>query len=356
MADSLLASLFSMLDSRCVGGIAGALGASEESVLHGLKSSIASVLGGMASKSEDPGTLRNLLDLAPSAAGDITPTQIARAASDPNSPVISGGKRLLSGLFGNAEPAVTDAVSAASGLRASTTSTLLALAAPMAMSFLNNRVRVEGMNMRGLGSLLQRESGAIRNALPAGLADVFWPSVRTAAPVMAQTVEREHSSFRWLPLLALVVLVPGLLWLLNHARKPVVPQVAPVTTANRAADSLDIVRRELANDADLRFDRGSVKLRPESEVLLNNIAATLKKYPDVHMKVAAYADNVGRPEQNLKLSQERANVVVAGLVRRGISADRLTAEGHGEEYPIDGNSTGVGRARNRLVSLDVWEP
>ena len=365
MADSLLASLFGMLDSRSVGGIAGALGAPEQSVWQGLKYSIASVLGGMISKSEDPGALRNLLDLAPSTTGDTTLTQIARTASDADSPLISAGRRLLDGLFGNTGPAVTDAVSSASGLGASTTSRLLALAAPMVMSFLSKRVRVEGMDMRGLGSLLQRESGEIRNALPAGLADVFWPStVRTGTPVVAQAVKREGSSLRWLPLLALALLVPGLLWFVNHARKHAVPPVAPVTTgtaplgtANRAAtDSVDIVKRALLNNADLRFDTGSAKPRPESEGVLDNIATTLKKYPDVHVKVAGYTDNMGRPEQNLQLSQKRADNVVADLVGKGISADRLSAEGHGEEYPIADNSTGVGRARNRRVSLDVWQP
>src|SRR5262249_20861413 len=96
MADSLLASLFGMLDSRSVDEIAGSLEAPQQSVLQGLKSSIASVLGGMASKSEDSDALRNALDLTPSSAEDTTLTQIARAASDPNSPLISGGRRLLS--------------------------------------------------------------------------------------------------------------------------------------------------------------------------------------------------------------------------------------------------------------------
>src|SRR5262249_2000159 len=243
-------------------------------------------------------------------------------------------------------------------LRASTASTILAMAAPMVMSFLNKRVRSEGMDMTGLGSLLQRESDAIRNALPAGLADVLWPStVRTAAPVVAQAVKRGESSRRWSSLLALAVLVTGLLWLLNHARKPAVPPVAPVATettplgtANRAeTDSVDIVKRALRNNADLRFDAGSAKLRPESEVQLDNIAATLKRHPDVHIKIVGYADNIDRAEQNLHLSQERANTVTAELVRKGVSPDRLTAKGQGEKYPSDDNSTGVGRAKNRRV-------
>jgi outer membrane protein OmpA-like peptidoglycan-associated protein len=238
------------------------------------------------------------------------------------------------------------------------------MAAPMVMGFLSKLVRAEEMNMSSLGNLLQRESGSIRDALPAGLADVFWPStLRTATPVVAQTVTRESSSYRWLPLLALV-LIPALFWMLNHARGPKVAPPAPVTTemtprgtANRAAiDSVDVVKRALLTTADLKFDTGSAKLRPESEAVLDNMAAVLKKYPDVHVTVSGYTDSVGSPEKNLQLSQKRADAVVAGLVRRGISADRLTAEGHGEEYPIDNNSTGVGRARNRHVFLDVWKP
>jgi OOP family OmpA-OmpF porin len=316
------------------------------------------------------------LDLSSGSAGDTTMSQTVRAASDPNSPLISGGKRLLSGLFGRSEAAVTDAVSTASGLRAGTTSTLLALAAPLVMGFLSKRVRTEGMNMRGLGSLLQRESGAIRNALPAGLADTFWPSVaRTTtapAPVVAQSVEREHLSFRWLPLLALVVLVPAFLWLLNHARRPVAPAVAPITTENRPVapaitenrpletanraetDSVDIGKRALVNDTDLRFDTGSAILRPESAAVLNSIAAILKQYPNVHVKVTGYTDNAGSPDQNLQLSQKRADNIVAQLVRRGIPADRLTAEGRGEEHAID--STGADQASSRRVTLEVSRP
>jgi len=95
MADSLSASLLGMLDMHSVGGIAGALGASEQAVLQGLKPSIASVLGGMAFKSEDPNALRNILDLASSSSGDATLTQMANAAADANSPLISGGRRLI---------------------------------------------------------------------------------------------------------------------------------------------------------------------------------------------------------------------------------------------------------------------
>ena len=72
---ALLNSLVSMLDKRC-GGIAAALGEPEEVVSRGLKSSIAAVLGGLASKSEDPTALRKILDLAPGVSGDALWSQI----------------------------------------------------------------------------------------------------------------------------------------------------------------------------------------------------------------------------------------------------------------------------------------
>lgn len=229
------------------------------------------------------------------------------------------------------------------------------------MSFLGKRVRDEGMTMSGLGSLLQRESATIRSALPAGLSDLFWPRASvasTASPVVAQAVERERSSFNWLPILALALLVPGLVWLFSHGHRTMPPQITPPSTgtANRIAPDLgDIVKRKLPESVDLRFDTGSAKLRPESQEQLNNFAADLRTYPDVRAKVGGYTDNVGGAERNLQLSQKRANSVVAELVRKGISPDRLTAEGYGQQDPIADNSTEEGRAMNRRVSVGVLQ-
>jgi outer membrane protein OmpA-like peptidoglycan-associated protein len=364
MANSLIASLFGLLDSRSVDGIAKSLEAPENSVLQGLKSSIASVLGGMAAKSGNPDALRSILDLAPSVAEGATLSQVARAASDPNSPLIFGGRRLLSTLFGSAAPSVVDGVGNASGLRAGTVSTVLAMAAPLVTGFISQRVRADRMSMRDLGSLLQRETGEIRAALPPGLANIFWPSpAATANPVVAQSVRRERSSLSWLPLLALAILVAVIAGLIHHARRPAVSSAARINdetastgTASRAApDSAGIVRQSLGN-TDLRFDTGSAQLRPESSARLDNIAAILKAHPDVHVKCAGYTDNTGDTSQNLQLSEARAKTVVAELTRKGVPVNQLTAEGNGDKDPIDDNSTGVGRAKNRRVSLIIWQP
>jgi outer membrane protein OmpA-like peptidoglycan-associated protein len=105
----------------------------------------------------------------------------------------------------------------------------------------------------------------------------------------------------------------------------------------------------------LLFNTDSATLRPESQEQLSNIAEILKAYPNAHIKIGGYTDNTGDPENNLNLSQERANGVMAELVKLGISPDRLEAQGYGEQFPVADNSTEEGRARNRRVSMRVTQ-
>ena len=303
-----------------------------------------------------------------------------------NSPLLSAGNRVMSGLFGNSESAVTSALSTQSGLRPGVTSTLLAMAAPMVMSFIGQRVRDEGMTMGGLGSLLQRESGTFRSALPAGLRDQFWPQASTASTVVTQAWTEESSPAKWLSALAITGLAMGFFWLFHHVPKSAIGTASRMATPTTSLGNF--VERRLPDRVTLNvpengvesrllafiqnpaakpdattwfnfdrlvFDTGSKTLGPESQEQLNNIATILVAYPNVHLKVGGYTDNVGNAEQNLQLSRDRANTVVAELVSKGISPDRLTAEGYGEQYPEAGNSTEEGRAQNRRVAMRVTQ-
>jgi outer membrane protein OmpA-like peptidoglycan-associated protein len=105
----------------------------------------------------------------------------------------------------------------------------------------------------------------------------------------------------------------------------------------------------------LLFNTNSATLRPGSQEQLGNIAAILRAYPNVHIKIGGHTDNIGSSQQNLKLSQQRANGVMAQLVVLGISPDRLEAQGYGDQAPVAANTTAEGRAKNRRISMSVTQ-
>ena len=86
---------------------------------------------------------------------------------------------------------------------------------------------------------------------------------------------------------------------------------------------------------------------------LKNIAEILKAYPKVNLKIGGYTDNVGNPAANLTLSQKRAENTMQEIVKLGIDAKRLEAEGYGDKYPVADNSTEEGRQKNRRIDLRV---
>jgi outer membrane protein OmpA-like peptidoglycan-associated protein len=396
MADSLFASLLGALGSGGIGELAGALGQSEQSILRGLESSVAAVLGGLAGRSQDLDALVQIFDLASYVPGSATWSNMAREISDPDSPLILGGKRVLSVLFGNAESAVASLVSAESGLQADVTLTVMGIAALVVANVLDRQLRNEELSISGLGGLLQHERAAIPCALPAGLSDLLRsrPSMAgTACPAVDQAVKRERSSVTWLPAFAIVASVLGVFWVSHYARLPtlfwVFPQGRRPTTsqvgsalagsADRVAteefSSGDVAKHRLPNGVELnipekgvetqllrfiqnpgatpngttwfdcdrlRFDTGSATLRPESQEQISKIAAILLAYPNVHMKVAGYSENVGSTDADFQLSRERAGSVVAELVRRGVSPDRLAVGALGKQHAAD-NSAEAGR-------------
>jgi outer membrane protein OmpA-like peptidoglycan-associated protein len=131
-----------------------------------------------------------------------------------------------------------------------------------------------------------------------------------------------------------------------------VPTVPSATgTANRAIP--ETPRPSLPANADLYFETGSTKLTHDSFARLNDFASAVAANPNARVTVNGYTDNVGNPAANKRLSQERADAVKGDLVRMGISADRLTTRGLGEENPIADNTTAEGRRMNRRVSVGV---
>jgi outer membrane protein OmpA-like peptidoglycan-associated protein len=104
----------------------------------------------------------------------------------------------------------------------------------------------------------------------------------------------------------------------------------------------------------VKFVTGSAKLSPASNKLLDNIARVLLAHLEIwKVKVDGHTDNVGKPEKNLKLSQDRAQSVVNYLVKKGVAPERLEATGYGDTKPVEDNATAKGKAQNRRVEFNI---
>ena len=103
----------------------------------------------------------------------------------------------------------------------------------------------------------------------------------------------------------------------------------------------------------LLFETGKSTLKPESAEQVKNMAAILKAFPQVEIKLGGYTDNTGDAKKNLTLSGERAKTVKAELVKLGTDAKRIATEGYGQEHPVADNATPEGRAQNRRIDVRV---
>ena len=100
------------------------------------------------------------------------------------------------------------------------------------------------------------------------------------------------------------------------------------------------------------FDTGSAALQPESAPALQEIAKLLKSDSSLKVYVVGHTDAVGNPDNNLKLSRDRAESVIQALVaQHGIGAARLRPFGNGPFAPVASNADDQGRALNRRVEL-----
>ena len=102
------------------------------------------------------------------------------------------------------------------------------------------------------------------------------------------------------------------------------------------------------------FDFDKATLRPESTNELERLTNLLKvDAPTLKIEISGHTDSKGAADYNKKLSNSRAKAVVDYLISKGISADRLTSIGYGEEQPIATNDTDDGRQLNRRTEFKI---
>lgn len=105
--------------------------------------------------------------------------------------------------------------------------------------------------------------------------------------------------------------------------------------------------------SNLLFDFNKANIKPEHVQEINRLAKQLNKY-DLHkLKIVGHTDDIGNPEYNQKLSEERAQSVASIFVQQGFKQNDLTVLGRGSSQPFVPNTSDENRANNRRVAVII---
>ncbi len=390
------------------------IGTNQESASRSIASAVPAILGGLLKTSSTQTGASDLVSLLINGKHDglvsnLNNTLGGGAATEN---LLKTGASLLPSVFGDRAHAVTSLVGSASGISQASAVSLMSIAGPLVMGFITQHLHsTGGLSVSSLLGLLNGQKSAIAASAPAGLAGALGlasldAGIAPAHPNLTAPVVDTPTSNGWIKWVIGLAAILAALFALRTCQTqksevgtavvtpPVeAPAVAPVTTPVPVAtpsgavsdglisltlpdgivikaaqegvegklvafitDSSKVVDKTTWFTMDrLEFATGSATLQGKSDAQLDNIAAILKAFPNVKLKVGGYTDSSGNADKNLKLSADRASVTLAALSSRNIDATRLEAEGYGDKFPVADNATEEGKQRNRRTDLHVTQ-
>ncbi len=103
----------------------------------------------------------------------------------------------------------------------------------------------------------------------------------------------------------------------------------------------------------IRFKTNSFELPSAAKIELDKLWQVLLENPTLQVEISGHTDNIGKAEDNLLLSTNRAKVMVDYLIEKGIAISRLHFKGYGAANPVADNNTEEGRAQNRRSTFTI---
>jgi outer membrane protein OmpA-like peptidoglycan-associated protein len=106
------------------------------------------------------------------------------------------------------------------------------------------------------------------------------------------------------------------------------------------------------------FEVGKAGLIPPARLKVNEIASVVNdpRVVNRNLLLEGHTDSTGSDEDNLDLSNRRAESVHQGMLAGKVAANRMSTRGFGEKYPVADNTTPNGQAKNRRVEVVVKNP
>jgi len=138
--------------------------------------------------------------------------------------------------------------------------------------------------------------------------------------------------------------------------------------AQSAAEQAQIAKMQAENKwvvaGDMLFPEGGYQLTPKGQAALNQYVPRLKALQNAKVVVYGYTDNlpVGPQLQragianNIDLSSQRADNVVAYFRSQGVNPNILSAKGFGDTHAVAANDTPDSRAKNRRIEIVMEGP
>lgn len=407
MAD-LLESLRGFISPDLISRTSSELGENEPATAKAFGGVIPAVLGGLVHRTSEPGVMGSIFNLIRKSDRGLL-SDISNTVPGAPGSTVPIGNQFLSEIFGNNLGGVNNALSNFAGIKSTSVSAILGYIAPLVLGFLGKKTHDDELDEAGLTSYLSSQKSSIMSAIPPGLGSSLGlgslgSAAAAAVPHMERTshtttAERIHETpvppkrTNWLwPLLGIVALLLLVFGLRNCNKdketEAVVTEPARTEEKRMEPRQSDVALTEIEipggvvlnippngiesklvtfiEDENkvpdktswfsfdrLHFETGSARIQPESQEQIDNIVKILNAYPQVHIKIGGYTDNIGQPAANLKLSQSRAEAVKNAIEQQGIAASRLEAEGYGEQHPVADNATEEGRAQNRRIDVLV---
>lgn len=130
------------------------------------------------------------------------------------------------------------------------------------------------------------------------------------------------------------------------------PQLAGTAANSGCPEIKEEVKKKIDKAAtNIYFATGSARLLASSNKSLDEVVKVLQADQDLKLTINGHTDNTGKPDKNQALSENRAKAVYDYLLKKGLSADRLSSAGFGSDKPVADNKTAAGRSKNRRVEL-----
>ncbi len=118
-----------------------------------------------------------------------------------------------------------------------------------------------------------------------------------------------------------------------------------------------VTRQRIVITERVYFDFNKHTVLPRSYPVLKAVAEVLKRVPAIsRLRIDGHADDVGSDQANQKISERRAQAVMAFLVKAGVDPKRLDSQGYGKTRPLVPGDTEQAREVNRRVEFVIVDP